>query len=124
MEKNFFSNISVHRLSQADSKTHSDRWRRFTEFVLQNEKMYPAIEAWLNRKVAPQLDGGNRRAFLLADGEKPVASVVVKRGESSKLCHVRIDPSFQNQNLGTLLFCLLAHEIRSLANEVHFTLPG
>jgi predicted transcriptional regulator/N-acetylglutamate synthase-like GNAT family acetyltransferase len=123
MNKNALSQIAVHRLTQVDSKTQSDRWRTFTEFVLQNEEMYPAIEAWLNSKVAPQLGGANRRAFLLSDGEKPIASVVLKRGESSKLCHVRIDPSFQNRNLGTLLFCLLAHEIRSLANEVHFTLP-
>lgn len=123
MVKSVVSNIAVHRLTQADSKAQSDCWRTFTEFVLQNERMYPAIEAWLDRKVAPQLDGAHRRAFLLSDGEKPIASVVVKRGESSKLCHVRIDPSFQNQNLGTLLFCLLAHEIRSIANEVHFTLP-
>ncbi|HTX37907.1 MAG TPA: hypothetical protein VME43_22915 [Bryobacteraceae bacterium] len=123
IEKDVCSQIAVHRLTQADAKTQSDRWRTFTEFVLQNEEMYPAIEAWLNRKVVPQLGGANRRAFLLADGEKPIASVVVKRGESSKLCHVRIDRGFQNKNLGTLLFCLLAHEIRSLANEVHFTLP-
>jgi len=123
MRKNSLSRIAVHRLTPADSKTQSDRWRTFTEFVLQNEEMYPTIEAWLDRKVAPQLDGANRRAFLLSDGEKPVASAVVKRGVSSKLCHVRIAPSSQNQNLGTLLFCLLAHEIRSLASEVHFTLP-
>lgn len=121
--KNVLSNIAVHRLTHADAKAQSDRWRMFTEFVLQNERMYPSIEAWLKRKVAPQLDGKHRRAFLLSDGEEPIASVVVKRGLSSKLCHVRIDPSFQNHNLGTLLFCLLAHEIRSLANEVHFTLP-
>lgn len=123
MSDNNFSKLSVHRLTQDDSKRQSDRWQLFTEFILQNERMYPAIETWLKRKVAPQLDGKHRRAFLLAAGEQPIASVVVKRGRSSKLCHVRIDPSFQDQNLGTLLFCLLAQEIRSIASEVHFTLP-
>jgi predicted transcriptional regulator len=123
MSETLSSKIAVHRLTQDDSRKQSDRWRLFSDFVLQNEKMYPAIETWLNRKVAPQLDGAHRRAFLLSAGEQPIASVVVKRGNSSKLCHVRIDPNFQNQNLGTLLFCLLAHEIRSIASEVHFTLP-
>jgi predicted transcriptional regulator/N-acetylglutamate synthase-like GNAT family acetyltransferase len=85
--------------------------------------MYPAIGTWLERKVAPQLDTNHRKAFLLSSGEQPIASVVLKRGDSSKLCHVRIDPRYQDQNLGTLLFCLLAQEIHSVAKEVHFTLP-
>jgi predicted transcriptional regulator len=123
MSTNPFSCIKVDRLTQADSKRQTDSWRSFTQFVLQNDRMYPAIQSWLNHKVGPQLDGVRRRAFLLSAGEEPIASVVVKRGGSSKLCHVRIDPTFQDQNLGTLLFCLLAHEIRSVATEVHFTLP-
>lgn len=123
MPTNPFSCIKVDRLTQSDSKRQSDSWRSFTQFVLQNDRMYPAIRVWLDRKVGPQLDGVRRRAFLLSAGEEPIASVVVKRGDSSKLCHVRIDPKFQDQNLGTLLFCLLANEIRSVAVEVHFTLP-
>jgi predicted transcriptional regulator len=95
----------------------------FSTFVEELEHMYPSIRQWLDRKVAPQLDTPHRRAFLLSAGERPVASVVVKRGESSKLCHVRIAPEFQDKNIGSVLFYFLAQEIRSIAAEVHFTLP-
>jgi predicted transcriptional regulator len=123
MEKSSHSQISVHRLTRSDSKHQSDRWRVFTQFVEEVEHMYPSIKQWLERKVAPQLDTPHRRAFLLSSGDRPIASVVLKRGDSSKLCHVRIAPEFQDNNLGSLLFCLLAQEIRSIATEVHFTLP-
>jgi predicted transcriptional regulator/N-acetylglutamate synthase-like GNAT family acetyltransferase len=117
------SQINVHRLTCADSKRQTDRWQMFAKFVEDLEHMYPSIRQWLEGKVAPQLDTARRSAVLLTTGDQPIASVVLKRGSSSKLCHVRIAPEFQEQNLGSFLFCLLAHEIRSVAAEVHFTLP-
>ena len=118
MTRDHSPRISVHRLTRTDSKQRSDRWRMFSEFVLRNKGMYPQIGTWLDSKVAPQLDSASRRALLLSLGDEPIASVVLKRGSSSKLCHVRIDPGFRDQHLGTLLFCLLAHEVRPVAKDV------
>src|SRR5258708_15330730 len=98
MEKSAHSQISVHRLTRSDSKNQSDRWRVFTQFVQEVEHMYPSIKQWLDRKVAPQLDTPHRRAFLLSSGDRPVASVGLKRGESSKPCHVRITQECQYNN--------------------------
>lgn len=115
--------LQLHRLTRVDFKRQTDRWRIFDEFVKQNERMYPAIGSWLHDKVGPQLDTPYRRAFLLSSDDQPLASVVLKRSNSSKLCHVRVEPSSQDKSLGTLLFWLLAQEVSAVAKEVHFTLP-
>ncbi|MCC6363872.1 MAG: hypothetical protein IT165_10125 [Bryobacterales bacterium] len=47
----------------------------------------------------------------------------MKRATSSKICHVKVNREFRDQNLGKLIFCLAALEFHSVASEVHFTLP-
>lgn len=90
---------------------------------MRNSAMYPSIDRWYADKVIPGLRSTERIAYIGYVDEKPVVSAVVKRGDSSKFCHLRIDPIYQDQNLGELFFSLMALEVRQSAQQIYFTLP-
>jgi len=52
-----------------------------------------------------------------------VRPAVVKCGESSKFCHLKIREDLQDQHFGEAFFCLMGLEAREAAREIHFTLP-
>jgi predicted transcriptional regulator len=115
--------FSVVRLTQADAQGQTDHLKHFRELILQNEPMYPGIRRWLQHKVLPGLKTSERVAFVAYQDEVPVVSAVVKRGERSKFCHLRIADGVQDQHFGELFFSLMALEVRGFAREIHFTLP-
>jgi predicted transcriptional regulator len=89
-----------------------------------NEAMYPAIDRWYSHKVVPGLKNSERKAYVAYEGDKPIASAVLKLGEHAKFCHLRIQEDFQDLDLGQLFFAQMALEARhSGATEIHFTLP-
>jgi len=85
--------------------------------------MYPGIRHWVDHRVVPGLRTPERAAYVGYLNEKPVVSAVLKRGERSKFCHLRIPTDLQDSHLGELFFSLMAVEVRHVAREVHFTLP-
>lgn len=111
------------RLTPRDVTSESDDWRQFRDLVLTNDPSYPGIRKWIDQKVSQGIRSNERVAFLGLTDDIPAASAVVKRGGASKFCHLRLHDGIQDQNVGELLFCLMASEIRGNAVEVHFTLP-
>jgi len=111
------------RLASRDARGLSDHLRHFRNLVLQNEEMYPGIEKWLDDKVIPGLRDSCRVAYVGYLDEIPVVSAVVKRGDSSKFCHLKIREDLQDQHLGEAFFALMGLEVKSVAKEIHFTLP-
>jgi len=93
------------------------------ELITANQAMYPDIDRWFSAKVVPGLESSARIAYVAYEGENPIASAVLKLGEKSKFCHLRIHEDFQDQDLGQMFFTLMTLEIRHRAKEVHFTLP-
>jgi predicted transcriptional regulator len=85
--------------------------------------MYPDIRGWFHAKVIPGLRDGSRVAYLGLEGETPILTAVLKKGESAKLCHLRIASEFQDLHLGEVFFSIMSLEIRTAAREIHFTLP-
>ena len=118
-EKNF----RLVRITGRDVRAKTDWLFDFRQLILSNEVMYPTIEGWLERKVFAGLKSGERVGYIGLCDERPVASAVVKRGRTSKFCHLRLDESAQNQGLGELLFALMTLEMRHKAKKVSFTLP-
>jgi len=115
--------IRVLRVRPADAAKVTDRATSLRQLILECEGMYPGIRRWLNDKVFPGIRSGERSAFIaLADG-LPVASAVLKRGQRTKFCHVRLRDSAQDIHLGETFFALMAMEARHGAQEIHFTLP-
>ncbi|MFC1562844.1 hypothetical protein ACFL4Z_02195 [candidate division KSB1 bacterium] len=110
-------------LNEADAKFESDHLHNLEKLVLANEDMYPNIDQWLSGKVIPGLKTTERAAWVGYMDEKPLVSAIVKRGKHSKFCHLRISDDFQDKNLGEIFFCLMALEVRNMAEEIHFTLP-
>jgi len=117
------NDFSIVRLCERDVRGDSDHWRVFRELVLQNERMYPGIGKWVDRRVGPELSGWKRIAYIGYDGENPVVSAVVHRDRDAKFCHLRIGERLHDHHLGEVFFALMALEVRGLADRVHFTLP-
>jgi predicted transcriptional regulator len=116
-------NFHVVRLSEADARAGTDNLKKFRELVLENEPMYPNIQKWFDHKVVPGLKASERVGYVGYLDEKPAVSAVVKRGEASKFCHLRIREELQDIHLGEAFFALMGLEVRESAKEVHFTLP-
>jgi predicted transcriptional regulator len=93
--------------------------------LLENEYMYPGIDRWYTDKVLPGLRTGERIAYLAFENEKPVASAVLKLGDHTKFCHVRIHEGFRDLDLGQMIFTQMAFQARHQKGvmDIHFTLP-
>lgn len=84
---------------------------------------YPGIDVWYDRKVVPGLREKERFAYIAYCKGQPMASAIIRRGKDSKLCSMRIHPQVRMKRMGHLLVSLLAREIKSFAEKVHFTAP-
>jgi predicted transcriptional regulator/N-acetylglutamate synthase-like GNAT family acetyltransferase len=115
--------VSIVRLTEQDAKRHTPHLSTLRRLLVANEPMYPTIDRWVDRKVIPGLRSGERVAYVAYEGERPVASAVVKPGQRAKFCHLRIDDGLRNGGLGEMLFTLMSLDVRKAAEEVHFTLP-
>lgn len=111
------------RLQEHDANGVSDFMKDFRKLVLRNEPMYPQIGKWLDEKVMPGIISSQRVGYVGYLDEIPVVSAVVKRGESSKFCHLKIREDLQGQHLGEAFFCLMGLDSKFTAKEIHFTLP-
>jgi predicted transcriptional regulator/N-acetylglutamate synthase-like GNAT family acetyltransferase len=115
--------FKIVRLREEDARGLSDHLRDFSELILQNEPMYPGIDKWLSDKVIPGIKDSQRAAYVGYVDGLPAVSAVVKCGESSKFCHLKIREDLQDKHLGEAFFCLMGLAAREVAREVHFTLP-
>ena len=116
-------NFRIVKLQESDVYGDTDHLKTFENLVLANEDMYPGIERWLKDKVIPGLKSTERVAYVGYEGEMPIVSAVLKRGEKAKFCHLRIHNDFQDADLGQVFFSQMALEVRHHAKEIHFTLP-
>jgi len=116
-------NIEIVKFDSDNIDKQFDHLGDFKELILRNEDMYPNIDKWYKNKVLPGLKTSERTAFMAYQDGKPVVSAVVKRGDNSKFCHLRIEDGLQNSHLGELFFALMALEVKKLSKEIHFTLP-
>jgi predicted transcriptional regulator len=110
-------------IGKPDVEGWSDHVKVLRNLITANQTMYPDIDRWFSAKVVPGLKSSQRIAYVAYEGENPIASAVLKLGEKSKFCHLRIHEDFQDQDLGQMFFTLMTFEIRHHAKEVHFTLP-
>jgi predicted transcriptional regulator len=116
-------NFRVVRLSEVDALAGTDNLKRLRELVLENEPMYPNIQKWFDQKVVQGLKTSERVGYIGYLDDRPAVSAVVKRGEASKFCHLRIKDELQDIHLGEAFFALMGLEVKDSAKEVHFTLP-
>jgi predicted transcriptional regulator len=116
-------NFRIVRLTGEDAAQSTDGIKLLEELLATNEEMYPNIKRWFRDKVIPGLRDGSRVAYVGFEGELPILTAVVKRGERAKFCHLRIASEFQDLHLGEVFFTMMALEVRNTAKEIHFTLP-
>ena len=91
--------------------------------LAKHEEHYPNIERWIDKKVIPGLRTGERVGYIGFMDNEAILVAVVKLGQRSKFCHLSIQEGFRGGKYGTLLFSLMAAEVRKVASEIHFTLP-
>lgn len=111
------------RIEKNDVQLRSDNLLAFRQQILQNEESYPGIAKWLDQKVLGGLKSGERIGFVGLLNERPVAAAIIKRGVTSKFCHLKIEPDARSKRLGDLFFVLMTLELRHHAKSVRFTLP-
>jgi predicted transcriptional regulator/ribosomal protein S18 acetylase RimI-like enzyme len=95
----------------------------FRDIVLESGDLYPGIDLWFDKKVIPGIKEGKRYAYLIMQEGKPIAEAVVRRGEDTKLCSMRIMPAYQNKAIGPFLFDQIALLLDNSVKHVHFTAP-
>ena len=66
------------------------------ELIVLNQDMYPNIEKWFINKVIPGIITTQRIGYIAYENEQPIASCVLKKGDCSKFCHLRIHEDFQD----------------------------
>jgi predicted transcriptional regulator len=113
----------VIRLTGEDATRTTDSLRLLDELLSSNEEMYPNIKRWFHDKVIQGLRDGSRVAYIGFEGEFPVLTAVVKRGQNAKFCHLKIASEFRDIHLGEVFFTVMALEVRNTAKDIHFTLP-
>ena len=113
----------IKELKGPDALLFSDHLTALRNLIVANEKMYPNIAKWFDSKVVPGIKSSNRVAYVAYEENEPIASAVLKIGDRSKFCHLRIKEDLQDLSLGNIFFAQMALEARRYAKEVHFTLP-
>ena len=117
------SDLRIRKITKGDVEKESDIYNTFKELIKKNENMYPDISRWFKSKVAPGIKTNERIAYLGLNNEDPIVTAILKKGKYSKICHLQVDEKFQSKKIGELFFAMMAIDIRSIAEETHFTLP-
>jgi len=117
--------FKIVKLGESSARKQTDELKTLQAMLLESEPMYPAIGRWYDEKVLPGLRTNERVAFLAFENERPVASAILKLGEHTKFCHVRIHEGFRDLNLGQMIFTQMAFQARhqKSVEDIHFTLP-
>jgi predicted transcriptional regulator len=110
-------------VGKMDAQQSTDNLKDLKELILANQEMYPNIGRWYAEKVVPGLSSSERIAYVGFEDDRPIASAVLKLGDRSKFCHLRIHQNFQDMDLGQMFFTQMTLEVRRHAKEIHFTLP-
>ncbi|MBN2532307.1 MAG: ASCH domain-containing protein [Spirochaetales bacterium] len=116
-------NFRIVKLGEKDAKGQSDHFNNLKELIALNQDMYPNIEKWFFNKVIPGIITTQRIGYVAYENEEPIASCILKKGDRSKFCHLRIHEDFQDLDLGQVFFTQMTLAIRDFAKEIHFTLP-
>jgi len=111
------------RIGTDDARQRSDDFLSLRELVIRSDEAYPHIRNWFDSKVTDGLRSGGRMGFVALINERPVAAAILKRGPTTKFCHLKIDESERSRSLGDLLFTLMTLDVRHSAKHVRFTLP-
>ena len=127
MSRFLFSHLaqdfSIARVTSEDAERCTDLWEDLQRLIGSCEGMYPKIDDWIHDKVRVGIRCGRRSGFVGYHKGVPVVSSVVKPGIDAKFCHLKVDERFRGSNIGEFLFALMAIEVRSTAERIHFTLP-
>lgn len=118
---NINSEIKIAKLAEKiTNEMYQHDLKRLVEIV---DDKYPGIDIWFKKKVLPGLKEKERFAYLIYHKNQPVGSAIIKKGEETKLCSMRIAPGQQQKGIGGLLMSLMGREVRNYAGKIYFTAP-
>jgi len=106
----------------ADAPFSTGALRDIKSLIEECSDLYPGIDLWFKRKVEPGFKNEERIGLLVYNYEKPIGAAILRHGEDAKLCSLRILPEERKGNLGNLLMSLVANELRTKTNRMHFTI--
>src|SRR5258706_1118045 len=115
--------IRIIELKGEDVERQTDNFKSTFDLIKTHQENYPNIAHWFTAKVVPEIKRKERCVYIGFNGDKPIATAVVKKGEDSKFCHLHIEKEMRHQNIGDIFFMLMATYVRGYAKRVHFSLP-
>ena len=115
--------FQLSKLSAEDRRDDSGLLRDFCSVVVDSENSYPDISKWLKNQVIPELGSPKRTVVVAHSGNRPVAAAVFKFSNRSKLCHLSVVDHARRHKLGDALLGILALQMDSKAEKLHFTIP-
>ncbi len=119
---NLDNNLRIVRFG-GDFKPLPEAFLDLEILVKENEDLYPGIDKWYEQKVLTGLKKQERRAYVIYKKEKPVGAAIIRLGDDTKICSVRLAKEEQGKGIGQLIFTIMAIEMRHHAKNVHFTTP-
>ena len=105
-------------------KLYTDFYSDLKTMIEEYEPLYPGIDLWFRKKVAPELAKGKRRhGIIIYHDDKPVGSAIIRKGEHVKICSMRVTPDYQHKHLGRALMAAITFGVYPQAKTFHFTIP-
>lgn len=101
-----------------------EEYHNLETLIEQCDELYPGIDIWYKKKVVSGLNDKQRTAYVIYEGGQAVGAAVLRLGEDAKICSFRIAPEAEKNGYGKLLVALLARDLRTKAQTVHFTIPA
>ncbi len=93
------------------------------DFLIESSHIYPGIDLWWDRRVAPQAHNGRRVIFVLDDGQSLQGLFIGKSGPSAKICTLRLREPVRRQGIGRALVTEGFHGLLAAdTNAVHVTI--
>jgi predicted transcriptional regulator/GNAT superfamily N-acetyltransferase len=123
MWKDFNINSEIKIAKLAEKITNGMYQKDLQRLVEIVDDQYPGIDIWFKKKVLPGLKEKERFAYLIYHRGHPIGSAIIKKGEDTKLCSMRIAPEHEHKGIGSLLMSLMGREVRNYAGKIHFTAP-
>jgi predicted transcriptional regulator len=116
-------NLRIAPLGIFDIKSRSKALLDLERLISEHKEFYPDIMKWFSGKVLPGIEKGQRVAYVGYNNNQAVASAILKNGKQAKFCHLSIKNDYRNMHMGEVFFSIMALDVRSEAEEIHFTLP-
>lgn len=80
------------------------------EFMLSQYQYYPDYNLWVDSKCIPRIQTGEYKNIIVVSDKRVIANAITRAdGSNIEVKNFRIDPNYQNRDLGHFLLAQVSH---------------